>query len=597
MASFGRFFGSLFSNAGAFAVGGATADTLRPGLQDLVNATWSEHPTLPLDPREAAEADRRGAMTTAAAQAEANRSGISDARYATLLALTEQLPSGQVLAQAAVQGALTKAAAKTLALLSGTDGDTFETYYQVAGDPIAPEQALTLWNRGEIGEDEVDTALLQSRLKPEWVDRFKALRFQLPPISDTIRFAVRDIFSADHRAELNLDAEYPDGLSDAATKLGLSDEQARNYWAAHWGLPSYTQGANMLYQGEITEAQFEDLLRALDYAPRWRGPLAAIARAIPSVSDFIRFAVREVFDPAQRATLKLDQDYPDAFTAKAALHGLSEDDAHDYWAAHWNLPSATQGDHMLWRGEIDEDGLDELLKALDYSPTWRSKLANIARPVLGRVDIRRAFHLGIINEAGVRAAYGQLGYAGQSLEALVKIAVSPASTGTSVKDLTAAQLAAEYEGGFATVTEFRSSLEALGYPASAADEYVELGDARRVARARNAALGRIRSSYVGHKIPRAEAAVALAKEVSSADTRELILTEWDNELAVNVRTLTQAQIAKAYKLGIYDQARALDALTDLGMSDEDAGTVLAEALGATGTPATTPPTTPPTVTP
>jgi DNA-binding Lrp family transcriptional regulator len=574
VARFTKWFGNLFSNAGAFAVGAATSDTLRPGLQDLVNETWSKHPTLPLDPRTAAEADRRGVMTTGAAQDEANRSGISDSRYATLLALTKQLPSGQVLAQAAVQGALTKDAAKALAALSGTDDATFETYYKVAGDPIAGEEALTLWNRGELSEADVDTALRQSRLKPEWVDRFKALRFQLPPISDTIRMAVRDVFSAEHRAELNLDAEYPEGLTAAAQKLGLSDAAARNYWAAHWDLPSYTQGAQMMFRGEITPAQFGDLLRALDYAPRWREPLANIARAIPSTADFIRFAVREVFDPAQRQRLKLDEDYPEAFTGKAALHGLSEEDARDYWAAHWQLPSATQGYHMLWRDEIDATGLDQLLKALDYSPTWRDKLAAIARPTLGRVDIRRAFTLGVIDRAGVEAAYRRLGYDGVNLEALVNIATAPAHSSASVKELTAEQHAAEYEGGFVTADEFRAELAKLGYPAAAAAEYVALGDARRVARARTAAVGRIRSSYVGHKIPRSEAAAALAKEITSADTRDLILTEWDNELAVNIRVLTQAQILKLYKKGIYERATALEQLTDQGLDEADANKLL-----------------------
>lgn len=571
---FGRWFGSLFSTAGGFAVGAATADSLKPGLQEVVNTAWAAHPALPLAPEIAARADRRGTLTPAEAKAEAKLTGVNADRYATLYALTRTLPSAQTFAELALRGFIPVADARTLAGLGGTEAADFDRLYDAAGNVPATESLLELQRRGAANPDEVDDALRFAGMRPTWRGKVQALARALPPVTDTIRFAVRDVFQPDKRAALQLDAEYPVDLTPRARQLGLTEEDAKNYWAAHWDLPSYTQGANMMFRGEITAAEFADLLRALDYAPKWREPLANIARAIPSMSDFIRFAVREVFDAAQRARLKLDQDYPAAFTAKAALHGLTEEDARDYWAAHWQLPSPTQGYHMLWRDEIDAAGLDDLLKALDYSPTWRDKLANIARPVLGRVDIRRAHTLGVLDRAGVEHAYRQLGYEGDSLDALVKIATAPAHSSASVKDLTASQLATEYEGGFSTAAEFRTGLLELGYPDAEITRYVALGDARRVSRARSAAIGRIKSSYVGHKIPREEAAAALVKEVASADTRELLLAEWDNELAVNVRTLTQAQILKLFKKGIYDRPTALDELTDIGMDDADANHLL-----------------------
>jgi len=129
----------------------------------------------------------------------------------------------------------------------------------------------------------------------------------------------------------------------------------------------------MLFRGEISEGQYAGLLKALDYAPTWRGKLLAIARRIPPISDMIRFAVREVYSPDVRARFGQDDDYPEAFTAKAALHGLSEEDAKAYWAAHWELPSTEQGFRMFHRSLIDKPTLELLLRAKDIMPFWRDK--------------------------------------------------------------------------------------------------------------------------------------------------------------------------------------------------------------------------------
>src|SRR2546428_136762 len=84
--------------------------------------------------------------------------------------------SPEELATATVQGAMSKKEAAAEAELSGISGPRFDALFHINGNPIAPEQALDLWNRGEINEGDVGKALLQSRLKPEWVDTFKLLR-------------------------------------------------------------------------------------------------------------------------------------------------------------------------------------------------------------------------------------------------------------------------------------------------------------------------------------------------------------------------------------------------------------------------------------
>jgi hypothetical protein len=169
----------------------------------------------------------------------------------------------------------------------------------------------------------------------------------------------------------------------------------------------------MMFRGEISEQEYRDLLRALDYAPKWRGPLEAIARAIPTITDFQRLVRRGVYGGTERADFQYDAEYPAAFTDKMALHGLSEQDAKDLWAGGWRMPAAGQLYRMLWREQIDDAQLHKGLKALDYPIFWRDKLANIARPVPGRIDTRRMFAAGLIDRAQAITNYEHMGYTRQ----------------------------------------------------------------------------------------------------------------------------------------------------------------------------------------
>jgi hypothetical protein len=497
---------------------------LEPLTQEVANETWSAHPNRPLSPVAAAEATIRDLLTVDAAADEAKK--------------------------------------------SGTNRTRFDIERGLAGQPPGPEELLQLWNRGDLDEPEVTRGLRQSRLRPEWIDAVKRLRFYLVPVADLVRFGVREVFNPEQRAFLDLDAEYPEAMTADALKLGLSERDTRRYWAAHWNLPSYTEATEMLHRGIISQAEYDDLLKALDYAPTWRKPLRAIATRIPPISDMIRFAVREVYDPAKRAALGLDAEFPEAFAEQAKLHGMSRAHSEEYWAAHWHLPSATQGFQMLHRGEITLDGLDGLLKALDYPTLWRNRMRNIAYHVPGRIDLRRMLQEGLITPAEARTGYEHLGY--RPTDAARMVALAQASGSTTAKGLTANDLAAEYEGLLITRAEYVSELRGLGYPAAAAEEKADVTDSKRARAARNALIATARTRYIGWRIdqPAVEQALRDA-DVPAAQASDL-LARWVVERELNVHHLTEAQVLAAYKKTLLTRDAALERLLDLGLDATDA---------------------------
>ncbi|HVE35367.1 MAG TPA: hypothetical protein VNC18_17510 [Gemmatimonadaceae bacterium] len=482
-----RFLGSAISNATGYALGSAVSPALTPLVQDVENEAWRTHRAKPLPAAVAAQAAARGFMEDADAKAEGSLTGLQDWRMDHLRQLSQSAP------------------------------------------PL--ETLLALRRRGAITPGDFTTGIEQLGYLPQWRGVLGALRNVIPSVTDMVRFAVREVYDPAKRAALDLDAEFPPAFADDAANVGLSPERAGQYWAAHWELPSYEQGANMMYRGAISQSDFDGLLKALDYAPVWRGPLQEISRAIPTLSDMIRFAVREVYSPAQRQSLGLDVDYPAPFTAQAAKHGLTEQDARDYWAAHWRLPSALQGYRMLWRGQISQAELSGLLKALDYPAVWRDRLQAIAYLVPGRIDLKRMLKHGILDRAQVKAGYQRLGYTPDDAEHLTQIAEAEVTTTTTANPW---------------LTRARSRLYTVAH-----NEYIDrsLGDP--------------------------EAGQLLGEIGVPAPERTRVIALWQSERDIQRLELTPAQIKKAYKKDIYDEATAMSELAERGMTTEDATTFLA----------------------
>lgn len=477
---------SLWSRFGAAFVGllsgGAASRAVRPIFELVEQESWDANPNRVLPLQTLAELVATALVDDGPAAGEAQRSGWTPNRLAALV---------------------------QLALRAPTIGE-----------------ARDMRRRDAITNEQFVHALRKAGLEPQYDQAALELLEVLPTVTDMVRFGVREVYNPALRAELDLDAEFPEPFAADAKRLGLSRKTAGDYWAAHWELPSYTQLTEMLFRGELTQGEYQNALKAIDYAPTWRSKLEAIARRIPTIPDMVRFAVREVYNPPLRQKLGYEDEYPEAFTAQAALHGMSEEHAKQYWWAHWRLPSARQGYTMLWRDEIDAGELDELLKALDYPKVWRSRLANIARLVPGRIDLKRMLRFEIIDRDEVKAGYRRLGYAELDAERMTQIAEAEVGTGE----------------------------EAGAY----------------VAKARTSLWNRLHTEFVSRQLTAAEVDAGLEAVGVPAAQRETVKTLWAYE-ALTVKTeLTQAQIVKAYKKGLLEQPEAIAELVERGMSEGDA---------------------------
>lgn len=550
------------------AIGRAATDAVTPVYENTRQQSWARRAVRVLDPEAAAEAQAQGIDFGVDYEDDAKRNGVGKNRFLTLVAMARTYPGVSellalwrrdptledeirlalrrqgytdawidrlerlrygvsdpgTLAQLVAVGQLTDETGRNLANTAGVSDLAFDRMVVAARNAPNMGQILDWGNRQGLTDSEVADALEVTGLRPSWRAPVAALRHYLIPPSDLIRMAVREVFSPGLRAELTLDENFPQEFANQGRKIGMSEEQAKDYWAAHWDLPSRVEGAQMLFRGEISEQEYRDLLRALDYAPKWRGPLEAIARAIPTITDFQRMVRRGIYAGTERSEFQYDAEYPAEFTDKMALHGLAEADAKDLWAAGWRLPAAGQLYRMLWREQIDDAQLHKGLKALDYPIFWRDKLANIARPVPGRIDTRRMFAAGLIDRAQAITNYEHMGYTRQDAELLVQLAESAGST--TEKEASAADEATLYASGRTNRVDYVTRLQRLGYSAAESERKADVTDGRHVASAQTAAVNGLHTFYKKKAIDDATARTALIALRLPDWTADGILALW-----------------------------------------------------------------------
>jgi ABC-type proline/glycine betaine transport system permease subunit len=246
-------------------------------------------------------------------------------------------------------------------------------------------------------------------------------------------------YNAQKQAVINLGLE-PIDLSTAANAVykglwgegdyianarlgGVKGDKAETALQANRPLPSAGQVQAAFLRGEITLEEHDNYLKHYGLSVSNIELIKQLYMVIPGVGDLIHMAVREAFTPEIAQKFGQYQDYPEEFTQWAQKQGLSKEWSTRYWAAHWELPSASMGFEMLHRGVIDDDELKLLLRALDVMPYWRERLIDISYNPLTRVDVRRMYQLGVIDQAQVKRSYLDLGYDDQKAEWLTEFTI------------------------------------------------------------------------------------------------------------------------------------------------------------------------------
>lgn len=388
----------------------------------------------------------------------------------------------------------------------------------------AAGELLELVRRGTLPPGELDTHLRRAGLDPRYTDAVASLAERLPDATVLLEGARRGLID---------DA----GLDRELGRLGLSEE-----------------------------------VRRIFTAPASPTTLGGLRFLGPTLQDFILFAAREIFEPAERARLGIDAEFPPAMAQVAAQIGLPEHWARDYWAAHWTLPGLGQGFEMLWRSVINRDELEGLFRAVEIPPLWRDRLLAISFLPYTRVDLRRLRRAGLIGRAEVYRNYLDQGYPPEKAEVLTRFAELEGSE--EERGLAKGEIRSLYELQLIGRAEAAELLESLGMSDFAREMTLDLADAKRARQRLERGVTVIRSRFVARRIDRVEAGISLDRLGVAPDYRDDLITEWETLREATQVELTEAQLAGALRRGLLTAEDYVRRVIDKGYSPEDADILL-----------------------
>jgi len=442
------------------------------------------------------------------------------------------------------------------ALQHGMDADRFDALTNAVRNAPGVGELFEAYRRGLIDDAGFKHGLRKARLETIWDAPLMGLKQRLLSLSDLANARQQGfVDTARQHSESDLqglDAERADILFELS---GLP-----------LGVETMQQAVN---RGLVDRATFDQAIREGHTKTKYTDLAYALRQPVLEASTY--------------ATLHLkgwisEQD----MNLGGALHGYTPEQMHLRYLSMGRPAAPGQMATAAARGIDGPDGrpMDrtQFLKGIaqsDIRPEWGPMLWDSRYLYPPLFQLTRLVSAGTITPALAAEWATKDRYATEVVSALLK-AWESGGAATS-KGLTVSDLTAEYEALTMSRTQYVNGLKELGYSQAAADGKVSVSDAKRQRLARNQLINRARVRYTGWKITRQAASDALRAASLTIGNANDLLTYWDAERDLNVHTLTEPQVVKAWKKGIMDRPTATERLSELGLATADIDTRLDES--------------------
>jgi len=316
--------------------------------------------------------------------------------------------------------------------------------------------------------------------------------------------------------------------------------------------------------------------------------LRELSYAYPSPTDFIRFAVREVFTDDKETQEALSAEFPEDIVPYAEKAGMRKDVLMWYWMSHWELPSPTQVYEMLHRLnpkvlEVRGDAYKSMdldveqlktdletvkfyLKQADYDKRWRERLVAISYSPLTRVDLRRIYALGLIDDAELKARIMELGYTEKDAELIKEFYKTYRQEEARIFAKTEIKYLLYY--GIINEAEAKVMLEKLGYTEEDAKTLIELWKVKLAEKDMREIQKYVRDAYALGEITRTEAEGMLREAGLSEEVIAVVLDKEDKRRLSSQKLPSASTVVKWLKLGVITKEKAREILRSINVKEE-----------------------------
>lgn len=352
----------------------------------------------------------------------------------------------------------------------------------------APDPAtVTTWRRrGLIDDAGFDRLLKMGGLSDEHTGYMRELVNLIPGPADLISMAVREAFTPSAIEKFQLHEDFPPEFAEWGAKVGLTEEWAKRYWAAHWTLPGVREVFEIFHRidrttGEpyIDEATVDEYLKVADISPYWRPKLRAI-----SYSPYTRVDVRRMFQMGFVDRDELKRTYRDLGYDEDHAENLTAWTEQEYKPAETDLTRADILDAyrkglidrnlaVVWLKDIGIRDMDAVfyLNRTDYQIETDKKELTLA-------TVKTLFVEDLIGVSEVRERLAAANYMEGEvvrLLALWRIEKEKTTAGKAAKTTkpTRTDLDRFLKAGVITMEEYEDEMRGIGY----ADKYIWMYEA------------------------------------------------------------------------------------------------------------------------
>ena len=485
-------------------------------------------------------------------------------------------------------------------LLTSSEGyeDIAADYLYAANTPYPSIPDLILWARYHGDPDNIRSLVWEKFDVPvedidvwDWLGRQRLSTEQVQSLFKRDRFAAGDLYDGlaeigwsqqdrEHIADLTymlpnamllVQGDLQQGKTDEniitdISKGDIHPDYARNYLDAILTKPASIDIVAYELRQDPELSGLDNRLRKIGIHPDYFSVYKELAYQIPPVADIITMAVREAFTPDIAAKFGQYQDFPEQLAEWGQKKGLSKEWTQRYWAAHWALPSPQQGFEMLHRGVITIDELNMLLRAQDVMPFWRDKLTAIAYRPLTRVDVRRMFKEGVLDESEVYGAYLDAGYADDNAKRMTEFTIR--QTLSSMSKFTTSNVLSAFAKFLITASETKNLLNMLGVRSQDIAYIVSTAEYKRQWEITETKIESIRNLYKKGEYNDSRTRGELLKlDIPTEQVDALMAKYWYEEKATKVSTFTKAETFRFLKAGTITRDQAIAELKVMKYDD------------------------------
>lgn len=464
---------------------------------------------------------------------------------------------------AALRGHISWDRAESVAAQNGVEPSEFGVLKANAGSPLALEQLLELWRRGEITQARVEEGLKFGRLRDDWIPAALHLRYEPLPTADAIDAWLRGHLSREDAEKIVtenglLPRDVPAAFGNAGNPLALMQL-----------LEAYRRGF-------ISEERFLTGFRESRYRDDWAATALQLRHSPMSTADAVEAAIQGhlSYENAERI---------------AAENGLAPGQFSALYDTAGEPLSRTEVEQLWNRGLMSQARVEQALRESRLKDKYIGDALNLHTRLPQAREVIMGLEQGAVTSGQAAVFLADLGFGQDAISLLIQTGLNRA-TG-KYREFTVSQVMTYYSDRLITQKQACQFLHELHYSDEHATMLLQLADFSREHKILTQAISAVRSHYLTGRIDDAAALGDLQILGVPADARDTYMLAWRTEKLAHPKQLTEAQIVKAAKNGLFvtdpvltpaqrdgaNQAEGHRRLVALGYDDTDAGLLLAGA--------------------